>query len=446
MTQKSRNIVVSLCVVSAKPLNQAAISCSVEPAAPVTVTGITAAGKTYDGTAAATLTGGTLSGVAEGDTVALDFSDAKAEFDSKDAGNDKGVTVKGALKLTGADAHKYALTQPELNDLKADITPCAAFDDATSKDQIIYVGEDRFAAPRFTGIGGEEVTGTLRYTLSDGKTEADIPEMLRALKARDSLNIPYTFTASGNYSGEKTGAVTVMAQERPSSGGGSHTSSYPVTMPVQTQNGSVADCIFSSKFRALDVERNALSGRKSVCFVNLIVVQLQQIAAGNVSQCRKAFCIEEADAVFILCCVCCDRRAILLKNVPIGFLHICNTNRGSAYLILFAEKIDPAVFSVVIQVNPVTTWRMIALLAGAAHTGKRIKQFSVVLNCLYSKGISTCFNSQITAIVFIVCDRFGKMIFYVERIRLPLVLYAFSTGLRRQGHSNRCRSASNGSR
>lgn len=89
---------------------------------------------------------------------------------------------------------------------------------------------------------------------------------------------------------------------------------------------------------------------------------------------------------------------------------------------------------------------MIALLAGAAHTGKRIKQFSVVLNCLYSKGISTCFNSQITAIVFIVCDRFGKMIFYVERIRLPLVLYAFSTGLRRQGHSNRCRSASNGSR
>ena len=215
------------------------VSCSVEPATPVTVAGITAAGKTYDGTAAATLAGGTLSGVAEGDTVALDFSDAKAEFDSKDAGNDKCVTVKGALKLTGADAHKYALTQPELNDLKADITPCAAFDDATSKDQIIYVGEDRFAAPRFTGIGGEEVTGTLRYTLSDGKTEADIPEMLRALKARDSLNIPYIFTASGNYSGEKTGAVTVMAQERPSSGGGSHTSSYPVTMPGQTQNGSV---------------------------------------------------------------------------------------------------------------------------------------------------------------------------------------------------------------
>ncbi len=210
-----------------------------EPATPVTVTGITAESKVYDGTAAAALTGGTLSGVAEGDTVALDFSEARAEFDSKDTGNDKRVTVKGTLKLTGADAHKYALIQPELTDLKADITPCAAFDDATNKNQIIYVGEDSFAAPRFTGVGGEEVTGMLCYTLSDGKTEADIPEMLRALKAGDSLNIPYTFTASGNYSGEKTGTITVTAQERPSSGGGSHTSSYPVAVSGQTQNGSV---------------------------------------------------------------------------------------------------------------------------------------------------------------------------------------------------------------
>ena len=215
------------------------VSYSGEPVTPVTVTGITAADKTYDGTTAAPLTGGTLSGVAEGDTVALDFSDAKAEFDSKDAGNGKSVTVKGTLKLTGADAHKYALTQPELTGLKADITPCAAFNDATNKNQIIYVGENSFAAPRFTGIGGEEVTGTLRYALSDGKTEAEIPEMLRALKAGDSLNIPYTFTASGNYSGEKTGTITVTAQERPSSGGGSHTSSYPVAVSGQTQNGSV---------------------------------------------------------------------------------------------------------------------------------------------------------------------------------------------------------------
>ena len=193
------------------------VSYSGEPVTPVTVTGIRAVSKVYDGTAAAALTGGTLSGVAEGDTVALDFSEARAEFDSKDVGNDKSVTVKGTLKLTGKDAGKYTLTQPTLA-LTASITACETFTDATDKTQTIYVGGSSFAAPRFTGIGGEDVEGTLRYTLTDGKTEADIPEMLRALKAGDSLYIPYTFTASGNYSGEKTGAITVTAQDRPAPG------------------------------------------------------------------------------------------------------------------------------------------------------------------------------------------------------------------------------------
>ena len=219
------------------------VSYSSEPAIPVTVTvtGITAQNKVYDGTAAATLTGGTLEGVAEGDTVALDFSEARAEFDSKDTGNDKRVTVKGTLKLTGTDAHKYALTQPELTDLKANITACTAFDDATNRNQTIYVGEDSFEAPRFTGIGGEEVTGTLRYTLADGRTEAELPALLRALKAGEGLYLPYHFTASGNYSGERTGSITVTAQERPASGGAAPVApSYPVTTPDRTENGSVS--------------------------------------------------------------------------------------------------------------------------------------------------------------------------------------------------------------
>ena len=206
----------------------------------VTISGIAAQNKVYDGTDTAELTGGTLEGVAEGDTVALDFSEARAEFDSKDTGNDKRVTVKGTLKLTGTDAHKYALTQPELPDLKANITACTAFDDATNRNQTIYVGEDSFEAPRFTGIGGEEVTGTLRYTLADGKAEADIPAMLRGLKAGEGLYIPYTFAARGNYSGEKTGTITVTAQERPAPGVTPVSSSYPVSTPDSAENGSIS--------------------------------------------------------------------------------------------------------------------------------------------------------------------------------------------------------------
>ena len=190
------------------------VSYSGEPVTPVTVTDIAAESKTYDGTAAATLTGGTLVGVTDGHDVALDLSGVTAAFADQNAGTGKSVTVTGQFKLTGKDADKYTLTQPTL-DLTADIAVCPEFTDATSKTQAIYVGESSFEAPKFTGIGGEEVTGTLRYTLADGKTDADIPEMLRGLKAGESLNIPYTFTPSGNYSGEKTGTITVTAQDRP---------------------------------------------------------------------------------------------------------------------------------------------------------------------------------------------------------------------------------------
>lgn len=215
---------------------------SSEPAITVTVTGIAAQDKVYDGTAAATLTGGTLSGVAENDDVQLDMTGVTAKFADKAVGTNKAVTVTGSFRLTGEDAYKYTLTQPtsvELG-LTASITPCDQFTDATDQAQTIYVGEDSFEAPRFTGIGGEEVTGTLRYTLADGRTEADIPAMLRGLKAGEGLYIPYTFAARGNYSGQKTGTITVTAQERPAPGVTPVSSSYPVSTPDSAENGSVS--------------------------------------------------------------------------------------------------------------------------------------------------------------------------------------------------------------
>ena len=215
---------------------------SSEPATPVTVSGITAQNKVYDGTDTAELTGGTLVGVTEGDNVQLDMTGVTAKFADKAVGTNKAVTVTGSFRLTGEDAYKYTLTQPTSAELglTASITPCDQFTDATDQAQTIYVGEDSFEAPRFTGIGGEEVTGTLHYTLAGGKTEADIPAMLRGLKAGESLYIPYAFTAGGNYSGQKTGTITVTAQERPAPGVTPVSSSYPVSTPDSAENGSVS--------------------------------------------------------------------------------------------------------------------------------------------------------------------------------------------------------------
>src|SRR4029077_1303084 len=81
--------------------------------ATLTVTGITANNKVYDGTTQATLNkaGAALVGVIAGDTVTLNAAGASGTFVSKDVGNGIPVTVSG-LTLGGAQAGDYALTQP----------------------------------------------------------------------------------------------------------------------------------------------------------------------------------------------------------------------------------------------------------------------------------------------------------------------------------------------
>ncbi len=85
----------------------------------LTVIGIAATSKVYDGNTTATLTGapGTLAGVVGGDTVTLDGA-AVGTFADKNVGSGKTVTVSGQT-LGGVDAGNYTLTEPTL---AADIT------------------------------------------------------------------------------------------------------------------------------------------------------------------------------------------------------------------------------------------------------------------------------------------------------------------------------------
>jgi len=77
----------------------------------VTVNGITANNKMYDGTNAATLNtaGATLSGVVPGDVVLLDVTGATGTFSNKNVGVGKFVTITG-LVLTGPDAANYGIS------------------------------------------------------------------------------------------------------------------------------------------------------------------------------------------------------------------------------------------------------------------------------------------------------------------------------------------------
>jgi len=79
-------------------------------AKPLTVTGTTA-GKTYDGTTTAPLTGATLQGVISGDTVTLGNASTGA-FATDNAGT--GIVVTTSFTLLGADKDNYTVTQPTL--------------------------------------------------------------------------------------------------------------------------------------------------------------------------------------------------------------------------------------------------------------------------------------------------------------------------------------------
>jgi hypothetical protein len=85
--------------------------------APLTITGASAANKTYDGTTAANVSGASLAGVFNNDDVTLTLG--AASFNTKDAGTAKPITVTGSA-LTGASAGNYLLT--ELSGLSANIT------------------------------------------------------------------------------------------------------------------------------------------------------------------------------------------------------------------------------------------------------------------------------------------------------------------------------------
>ena len=77
----------------------------------LTVTGLTAQNKTYDGTTVATIAGApVLAGVVSGDAVALAGTAAGA-FADANVGTAKPVAISG-LSLTGADAGNYSLTAP----------------------------------------------------------------------------------------------------------------------------------------------------------------------------------------------------------------------------------------------------------------------------------------------------------------------------------------------
>ena len=164
--------------------------------------------KVYDGTTAAgTVTGSaSVTGTVGSETVTVNVT--AGNYTAKDVGS--GYTVELTLELVGDAAKNYVLSSTTATIADAAITACNEFIDATSKTQNVVVGVGTFTEPSFTGVNGEAVTGTTIYTYNSSTMDkAAIESELEKLAAGDAATISYSFTASGNYTGTKTGEITV---------------------------------------------------------------------------------------------------------------------------------------------------------------------------------------------------------------------------------------------
>lgn len=182
----------------------------------VTITGLSANNKDYDGNATATATGSAVvEGLIVGDDVTVKAG--TAAFDSAAAGSDKTVTFTG-YALEGEDADNYNLSvQP------AQVTASIAKKDVAEltwgpDSQVVVYGDGTIVEPtaEWAGEAVEDfVTITYTYDGTDYATAADLKEALGALKADDIVDNQLTFTAKiaakadTNYEGSKALTINV---------------------------------------------------------------------------------------------------------------------------------------------------------------------------------------------------------------------------------------------
>ncbi|WP_066508234.1 YDG domain-containing protein [Rufibacter sp. DG15C] len=88
---------------------------------PLTITGILAASKEYDGLTSCELSGATLLNTVTNDDVTLVVSEVTAAFNNANVGTGKSVSLSGLYSITGTAANNYSISQP-VTSLTANIT------------------------------------------------------------------------------------------------------------------------------------------------------------------------------------------------------------------------------------------------------------------------------------------------------------------------------------
>ena len=199
-------------------------------AATLTVSGSTAANKTYDGTTAATLSG-SLTGLISGDTVALSQS---GTFSDKNAGT--GKTVSYTSSVSGTDAGNYVLASGS-GSTTADISAAT-----------LTVSGSTAANKTYDGTTAATLSGSLTGLISGDNVALSQSGTFSDKNAATGKTVSYTSSVSGSDAGNY-----VLAS-------GSGTTTADITAATLTVTGTTAANKTYDGTAVASVSGGALSG------------------------------------------------------------------------------------------------------------------------------------------------------------------------------------------
>lgn len=222
----------------------------------LTVSGVAASNKVYDGTTTATITA-TLQGVADGDSVQL--TPPAADFDTKDAGTGKAVTIaaSGSFTISGADAGNYTLTQPTVSGLTADITPATltAPGNQTVTIRNNVTTKQTVSLPAVSGVKADGTLIPVSVTVSEnsaacfavaptyeaGVITYQLADGLDAAHVSETQTVTVTLSFGGNYntvSYQLTISITDRQPQAELTYSGATVMTYGETLTLRSAGGS----------------------------------------------------------------------------------------------------------------------------------------------------------------------------------------------------------------
>ena len=165
----------------------------------LTVSGLTASSKVYDGTTAATMNVGaaTLTGIVGGDSVALSTSGYTANFADKNVGNAKTVSATG-FTITGADVGNYQIGATSAT-ASADITARPITVTASSNTKTYDGSTTATAMPTISSgalASGDSVTWSETYANKTAGTGLSLTPAGVVSDGNSGLNYAVTYVAN----------------------------------------------------------------------------------------------------------------------------------------------------------------------------------------------------------------------------------------------------------